>query len=379
MLSQSGCARRRERLWEELPKEVEWVMVADPRHVNYLCGFWVNPLSNSAGERGLLFLERGGESVLICDDFALASAIGDAHVDRKVVEPWYGRGKAVPDRDRVLFHALERFAAAHRACHGLVEADWFPLGALAALGPLHHLDGSTDVPLGVILRRLRRRKEPDEIDLLNRCFRAGEAGHRRAREVVRPGVSEEEVYREVQSAALAQLGTPGLVYGDFRATTPAHPEAGGLPSRYVMREGDTFILDYSVVVAGYRSDFTNSIAVGKTGRAQRELMDVCRTAMAAGERALRPGVTGAEVYQAVNAPLAAAGWPLPFHAGHGLGLCHPEAPAFIPESSEVVVSGDVVTLEPGAYVAGVGGVRIENNYLITSDGCERLTNHAIEL
>jgi len=379
MLSQSGCMHRSERLWDTLPKEVEWALIADPRHVNYLCGFWVNPLTNSAGERGLLFLERGGETILMCDDFAFASAIGEPHVDRKIIEQWYGRGHEVANRDHALFHALQRFSAAHDARYGMVEAEWLPVAALDVLGPLHRLDQSTGISLGSILRRLRRRKDPDEIELLNRCFRAGEAGHRRAKEVVAHGVSETEIYREVQSAVIARLGTPGLVYGDFRAATPTDPGAGGLPSPYVLRDGDTFILDFSVVLAGYRSDFTNSIAVGAAGSGQRKLMEICRTAMSEGERALKPGVTGGEVHRAVNAPLAAAGWPLPFHAGHGLGLGHPEAPAFIPESDEVLETDEVVTLEPGAYVKGIGGVRIEHNYLITRDGCQRLTKHAIGL
>ena len=379
MLSKVGCMNRRQHLWEALPKETQWVLITDPRHVNYLCGFWVNPLSNSAGDRGFLFLDRDGESVLICDAFALSSAIGEPYVDRKVVEPWYGNGPAVPNRDHALFGALDRFTKTHRPCLGAVETEWFPSAAVAALGPLSLREDSPDESLGSILRDSRRCKDSDEMDLLKRCFRAGEAGHRRAREVIEPGISEMDVYREVQSAALAELGAIGLVYGDFRATSPTLPNAGGPPTAHKLEDGETFILDYSVVLAGYRGDFTNSIAVGKVSSGQRRLMDECRAALASGERALRPGVTGAAVYHAVNAPLAAAGWPLRFHAGHGLGLSHPEAPAFVAASKEIVRKGEVVTLEPGAYVEGIGGVRIEHNYLITHDGYERLTNHAIEL
>ena len=69
----------------------------------------------------------------------------------------------------------------------------------------------------------------------------------------------------------------------------------------------------------------------------------------------------------------------PHHAGHGLGLSHPEAPFFVLEATEALLAGDVVTLEPGLYVPGVGGVRIEHNYLITDAGYERLSNHTIAL
>ena len=69
----------------------------------------------------------------------------------------------------------------------------------------------------------------------------------------------------------------------------------------------------------------------------------------------------------------------PHHAGHGIGLTHPEAPFIVRRSTETLLAGDVVTLEPGLYIAGVGGIRIEHNYLITPTGYERLSNHTIAL
>jgi Xaa-Pro aminopeptidase len=69
----------------------------------------------------------------------------------------------------------------------------------------------------------------------------------------------------------------------------------------------------------------------------------------------------------------------PHHAGHGLGLSHPEAPYFVRRATETLVAGDVVTLEPGLYVSGVGGIRIEHNYLVTATGYERLSDHVIAL
>ena len=78
--------------------------------------------------------------------------------------------------------------------------------------------------------------------------------------------------------------------------------------------------------------------------------------------------------------IKAAGYPaLPHHAGHGLGLGHPEPPILVPESDDVLLPGDVVTLEPGSYIDGVGGVRVEHNYVITADGCRRLSNHQLRL
>jgi Xaa-Pro aminopeptidase len=381
MLSEEGCHRRRERLWEALSPGVEWVLIADPRHVNYLSGFWVNPVSFSSGERGLLYLERGGETVLLCDNFSLACAIGRPFVDLVIAEPWYDQKHAVPNRDHVLFKALQRIQDRLRPASGLLETEWLPLGALEAIGWAPAAHTGNRLSLGSLLRKLRRRKDLDELELLRRSIHAGEAGQRRARELVRPGISELQLYREIQSAVLEELGFPALVYGDFRASSPGLPNVGGPPTGYLLQEGDTFINDFSVVVSGYRGDFTATMAVGTPTRDQRELLELCRAALASGETALKPGAGAREVYRAVAEPFAAAGRPriFPHHAGHGLGLGHPEAPAFVPDSDETLCSGEVVTLEPGAYVEGVGGIRIEHNYLISEDGYERLSHHSLEL
>jgi Xaa-Pro aminopeptidase len=171
------------------------------------------------------------------------------------------------------------------------------------------------------------------------------------------------------------------VYGDFRATTHSAPKQGGLPTGYVLQNGDTIILDFSVMLNGYRSDFTNTLAVGTPSQEQRELFQMCKAALRLGEEKLRPGALGREIHRAVAIPFLAINNPelFPHHAGHGLGLGHPEPPIFVPESDDVVCAGDVVTLEPGAYMKGVGGVRIEHNYVITEEGFERLSHHVLEL
>ena len=150
----------------------------------------------------------------------------------------------------------------------------------------------------------------------------------------------------------------------------------------MLEPGDLFILDFSVVIGGYRSDFTNTLVVGRSPTAdQQRLYDLCRAAMAAGEKELRAGRPCRTVYDAVRDVFDRAGVAehFPHHAGHGLGLTHPEAPYLVREADEELWAGDVVTLEPGLYISGVGGLRIENNYLVTEQGYERLSNHTIAL
>jgi Xaa-Pro aminopeptidase len=391
MLTKVGCLARRKRLWNAVAEDVEWLLIADPRHVHYLANFWVNPLSFSGGERGLLLLERDGEATLFGDNFAIRSSASKPYVDREVVEDWYDHKHSVINRDHALLRGIESVSERLFARKGAVEAEWLPLGAWELLGLDYESHSVTQEPnsprrktqatdLGTCLRQLRRQKEPDEIALLKECMRATDAGHARARELIKPGISEMDVYCEVQSAALKAAGRPGLVYGDFRAVSAKTPKLGGLPTDHVLEDGEMFILDYSVVLDGYRSDFTNTLAVGTVHDQQELIFRLCESALEAGENFLKAGVRARDVYATVSKPLEEAGYgPLSHHAGHGIGLAHPEPPILVPESEDVLKAGDVLTLEPGLYIEGIGGVRIENNYLITEAGAEKLNQHLIAL
>jgi Xaa-Pro aminopeptidase len=142
------------------------------------------------------------------------------------------------------------------------------------------------------------------------------------------------------------------------------------------------ILDFSVVISGYRGDFTNTLVIGKEPNpAQRRLYQLSAEAMAAGEKELRAGAACLTVYRAVRSVFEKAGVAdhFPHHDGHGLGLAHPEAPYLVERADQTLFAGDVVTLEPGLYIPGVGGLRIEHNYLITENGHDRLSHHVLGL
>ena len=387
-LTREGCLSRRQRLWQAVPQDVEWLLVADPRHVQYLANFWVQPLSFSGGERCWLLLERSGPVTLMGDNFTIRSGVHEAIFDREVIHPWYDHKHSVINRDHALLKALQEVAPGLAGRPGLVEAEWLPMGAAEVLKSAKVTTCATQEAgesnlrdLGTVLRGLRRQKDPDELALMRQCMRAGEAGQARLFEILREGVSEGEIFREVQQVCNEAAGRPALVYGDFRAATTTLPKCGGLPTDYKVQHGDLFILDFSVVLDGYRSDFTNTMAVGAASPAAKEMFALCEAGMRGGEQVLKAGASAADVHAAVSAPYKAAGRAELFqhHAGHGIGLAHPEAPILVPQSTDRLLAGDVVTLEPGAYQVGIGGMRIEHNYLITDEGYERLSNHRIAL
>ena len=149
-----------------------------------------------------------------------------------------------------------------------------------------------------------------------------------------------------------------------------------------IERGDLLMLDFSVVVHGYRADFTNTFAVGggPTAR-QQELFEACIGALRAGEARLRPGTPPAKSMPPSAATLLHSNSTTPSRRTRATGwdLGHPEPPYFVPESDETLVAGDVVALEPGLYIEGVGGMRDERNYLITPDVSRSLSNHELRI
>jgi hypothetical protein len=363
MLTAEGCRQRRLRLWERLdPKpDSDHLRLADPIHLMYLANFHVDPFSLGAGFGGVLLLRRDGRAKLLHDD-RLPHSVEQAHVEERVVVPWYdGQSPARCPRQLAL---LGEVNPAHTGLR------------------IHDRPGDPYAQTLIqTLADMRRQKDADEIQLLGRCMRATEAGHAWGRANVKPGMPEREVYAGVQHACTLAASQAVIVYGDF-AVSPGPERKGGPPTARVLEQGDLFILDFSVVIGGYRSDFTNTLAVGgKPTPDQRRLFELCSQAMAAGEEELRAGRPCRTVYDAVRDVFDRAGVAehFPHHAGHGLGLTHPEAPYLVRHATETLQAGDVITLEPGLYASGVGGLRIENNYHVTETGYERLSNHVISL
>lgn len=382
MLTEEGCRQRQQNLWSILPDQIQQVLVGDARHVQYFCGFRPNPISFSADQSSALLLTRDGQSILFAENFTRRTAAGDVFATEEKIGTWYDHQHSVQNRHHALAMALTSAGTMIDSAVLLVEREGIS-AELAAMVP----DSATEVSiagdacsLGTIIRELRRAKLQDEIDLLQRCMDAGAAGQAAAFDAVVPGATELDVYIAVQNAAGRHAGRACIVYGDFRATNATTFKAGGLPGNYELRPGDLMILDFSVVIDGYRSDFTNTVAVADPTDLQASQAAACIAALEAAESKLTVGTECAAVYDAASSVLKEKGYPgLPHHAGHGLGMEHPEAPILVPQSMDTLAAGDVVTLEPGLYIEGTGGMRFEHNYLITDSGAVRLSHHHLGL
>lgn len=358
MLTAEGCLARRMALVNSLQHAGELVL-ADPIHLRYFANFFVDPFSLGADYGAILVIQPDGHAT-IYHDKRLPESIQQSHVNERVVMPWYdGQSAGMGDRRMAVHSVITR--------HG---------------GRIHDsLADPMSTQLYTIMHHLRRCKYPDEIAMLKECIRVSKAGHDWALQNVTPGMTELAVYQGIWSACTQAANKPVILYGDF-AVSPGMARRGGMPTNRVIQSGDMLILDFSVILQGYRSDYTNTLVVGQEpSPEQARLYTACINAMKAGEAQLRAGQSCQVVYDAVKSafPAVGLGDAFPHHAGHGLGLGHPEAPYFVKDSSETLLENDVVTLEPGVYVDGVGGIRIEHNYRITADGFERLSQHQITL
>ena len=378
MLTIDGCRERRRRLFAALDDRTDWVLLSEPRHLMYFANFYASPfIFRTQNASALLVLGADGSSALITDNM-LGAYAQQAHVDDRIVANWYtGKGSA-PERQSVLveagFMAMEARGGVHIGFDQMVPSE---LGLSLA----YTRGGLQPTFVNATVAILMRQKDSDEIAVLRRGIGAMEAAFTAARDGIRPSMTELQAYTFVTGIVLDRLGEQALVYGDF-ASGPRVEKKGGPPTPRLIEKGDLFLLDYSTVLYGYRGDFTNTwIVDGEPTSRQRELASFCIEAMHEGEQLLKPGGRGHDIDAAVRRVFSQHGVleHFPHHSGHGIGLGHPDPPYFTPGSEDVLMEGDVVTLEPGLYVDGVAGMRFERNYLITASGFELLTHHHVGL
>ena len=208
---------------------------------------------------------------------------------------------------------------------------------------------------------MRAIKEPAEIQALQRAVDVGDAAFTAVAQRIEPGWTERRMTLEIESEA-RQLGAEGLSFPTIVAAGPHGAMPHAQPRDHAIADGDGVVIDMGVIVDGYCSDLTRTIVVGKPTAKFREVYDIVLTAQRTAEEIVRSGMTGEEAHMLAHNVIAEAGYGENFgHGlGHGVGLLIHEAPRLARLAKDELKDGMVFTIEPGIYVTGWGGVRIED-------------------
>ena len=222
---------------------------------------------------------------------------------------------------------------------------------------------------------LRAVKTADEIAKLRAALRLCDLGQQDVREHLRPGLTELELWASLR--ARMEIAAEGrlpvmvdLVAGQRTA------EMGGPPTNYTLAEGDAVICDLTPRLDGYWGDNCGTYFVGEPSAELKKIYATVNEVLQRLVAAVRPGLSARALDQMARDAIRAAGYaPFPHHAGHGLGVAYHEEPRLVPYNPMVLEAGMVIAVEPGVYVPGVGGVRLEHALLVTPSGGEVLTQH----
>jgi Xaa-Pro aminopeptidase len=225
-----------------------------------------------------------------------------------------------------------------------------------------------------LVERARMVKDADELALLRTAVALGASLFDRALEVIRPGVRESEVAAEMEylarRAGAAEMSFPTIIAAGKRSALPhGRASTAAIPSRGFV------VCDFGVILAGYCSDRTRTVHVGRPTGDARRMYEAVREAQEAAIATVRAGAGVGEIDGAARNVLQAKGLVRRFthSTGHGVGLEIHEAPRIAAGQAEILRPGMVITIEPGVYIAGSGGVRIEDMVVVMEHGCEVLT------
>lgn len=236
------------------------------------------------------------------------------------------------------------------------------------------------VPTEGVIEQLRRVKDEGELERMRQAAGIADEALAHVRPLLASGVSEKE-FAMALDFEIRKLGASGNSFETIVAAGPNGAKPHARPSDRVIEPGELVVLDFGAIVDGYCSDISRTVCAGEPSAELQHMVDVVAESQRAGVAAVKAGVKASDVDKVCRDVIADAGWGDAFmhSTGHGVGLDIHEAPWVSAVSTDTLAPGHVVTVEPGVYLEGLGGVRIEDTVVVTDDGCYPLTHTTKEL
>lgn len=235
-------------------------------------------------------------------------------------------------------------------------------------------------PLSGKIEKIRMVKSDDEVAIIQAACDIADATYEHILTFVKAGMTEMDVKNELERK-MRELGASGASFDIIVASGHRGALPHGVASDKVIEDGDMVTLDFGALYNGYISDITRTIAVGEPSDEMKKIYDVVLESQIAALEQIKPGMKASEADAVSRDIIVSHGYGENFgHSlGHGIGLEVHEGPGIASRVDTVLEEGMCITIEPGIYVDGVGGVRIEDDCLVTKDGLKRLTNSSKEL
>jgi Xaa-Pro aminopeptidase len=355
-------AARAGRLREEFADaEIDALLVTFLPNVRYLTSFTGSSAMLLVTNDALVFTTDGRYRT------QSAEQLGAAGVDAGIEV-----GATVAGQRDALARALDPDARVGLEAHAVT---WSQQRAFADVFVGHEL-----VATEGLVERLRRVKEPGEVARIHAACQIADDALAAMLPRLADGPTERDFALELE-VEMRRRGASGNSFDPIIASGPNAAKPHARPSTRRVERAELVVIDFGCIVDGYCSDMTRTVSVGDPGSDARHVWDVVRESQSAGRDAVRAGIDCAEVDRACRDVIAAAGWADAFvhGTGHGVGLEIHEAPRVAASARDTLESGSVVTVEPGVYLPGVGGVRIEDTVVVTPGGSDPLTAFPKEL
>lgn len=335
------------------------MLITDPYNMRYLSGF--------RGGEGILYIS-GKSHVLITDSRYTEEAEAESSY---TVEEESRKNPRLDIISRLIREEGVKSVGFEDLSMRCVEFE-----QLTAALP----DGLKMIPLGGCVNELRQIKSDEEIRLLAKAEAIGDAAFSDMLTILKAGMTEREAATELEYR-MKKHGAQGFSFTTIAASGPNSSMPHAIPTDRSLAEGDFLTMDFGCTYEGYCSDMTRTVAIGSVSGRQRKIYDTVLAAQRAALEGMHAGMTGEEADALARDVITDAGYGGCFgHAlGHSVGLFIHEEPRLGPGSRTVLRDGMIETVEPGIYVPGFCGVRIEDMVVIREGGIENLTRSGKEL
>lgn len=338
-------------------KNADALLVTQPENRRYLSGYTATDLSITESS-GVLLVPRHGTPLLFTDSRYQMQAEKESP------------GCEVVLLRSSLMKALQKALPRLDVRRLVFESHYLLYESAVKLLDFGQKQGIEMIPASGMIEKLRTRKTPEEIDKIRQAVLLNESVFQEVFGSLQPGRTEREVARAIESTMMRK-GAEAPAFPTIVAAGPNAALPHAVPSGRAINEGETIIIDMGLKLEGYCSDMTRTVVLGKPDQQTVKIIRLVREAQLAAINAIQAGILARDADRAARGLISAAGYGKNFgHGlGHGVGLAVHEPPYLNRHRRNKLRPGMVVTVEPGIYLPGWGGVRLENMVVVEEKGC----------